>query len=234
MDARYHVEITRQALAGQFDEAAMQAIIRANLDQDRLATLLGHPEIHFDASAFMAGEAYIAEQRRLALSALIDREDRPAALAAFGRLLHGRQDFYAHSNWAALWVDAHGGLERCTPEQIEPCLDPLTVPGLVSGKGNVLHFLACRVPLYGRWHRRHLLPADDHEAMNLDNPGRGPLFPFALAAAVKHSRLELEMLLRMLHGKGGIAAAQRMLSQVAASRIPVDIDPVCYPLLSPV
>jgi len=70
--------------------------------------------------------------------------------------------------------------------------------------------------------------------MNLDNPGRGPLFPFALAAAVKHSRLELEMLLRMLHGKGGIAAAQLMLIHVAAIRIPVDIDPFCYPLLSPV
>ncbi len=198
MDARYHVEITRQALAGRMDEIGLQVIVRANLRQDRLATLLGHPEIHFDASAFAAGEAYIAEQRRLALSALIDREDRLAALMAFGRLLHGRQDFYAHSNWAALWVEAHGGLERCGPEQIEPCLNPLAVKGLISGAGSALHFLACRVPLYGRWHRRHLTPADDHEIMNLDHPGRGPLFPFAMAAAVKHSRLELEILLSQL------------------------------------
>lgn len=197
MDARYHVEITRQALAGQFDKAALQAIIRANLRQDRPANLVGHPEIHFDASAFEAGERYIAGQRRQAVAALVTRNDRPAALAAFGRLLHGRQDFYAHSNWTVLWVAAHGGLERCAPQQIEPCLYPLAAKGLVSGKGTVLHFLACRVPLYGRWHRRHLLPADDHEAMNLDNPGRGPLFSFAVAAAVKHSRLELEMLLRL-------------------------------------
>ncbi len=197
MDARYHIEITRTALAGQFDEAALQTIIRANLRQDRLATLLGHPEIHFDASAFAAGERYIEQQRREAARQMASG-DLPAALAAFGRLLHGRQDFYAHSNWAALWVAAHGGLERCTPEQIDPCLYPLAVKGLVSGKGSMWHFLACRVPLYGRWHRQHLLPADDHEAMNLDRPSRGPLFPFAVSAAVKHSRLELEMLMSLL------------------------------------
>jgi hypothetical protein len=234
MDARYHVEITRQALAGWFDETAMQAIIRANLGQDKLTNLVGHPEIHFDASAFEAGERYIAGQRQEAVAALVKRADQATALAAFGRLLHGRQDFYAHSNWAALWVAAHGGLERSAPEQIEPCLYPLAVNGLISGKGSVLHFLACRIPLYGRWHRRHLLPADDHEAMNLDNPGRGPLFAFAVAAAVKHSRLELEMLLRMLQRAGGTAVAQRMLSQVAASCVPVGIDSVCCPLPSPV
>ena len=209
MDARYHVEITRQALAGRCDAAALQVIVRANLGQDRLATLLGHPEIHFDASAFAAGERYITEQRRLAVAALVDREDRLAALTAFGRLLHGRQDFYAHSNWVALWVAAHGGLEGFNPEQIEPCLYPLAVKGLVSGKGSARHFLACRVPLYGRWHRRHLLPADDHEAMNLDNPGRGPLFAFAVAAAVKHSGLELEMLLSLFQQAGSEGALQR-------------------------
>ena len=68
MDARYHVEITRQALAGRFDEAALQAVVRANLGQDRLANLLGHPEIHFDGSAFVGGEAYIAEQARVTTS----------------------------------------------------------------------------------------------------------------------------------------------------------------------
>jgi hypothetical protein len=213
MDARYHAEITRQALAGQFDEAALQAIIRANLQQDRLANLVGHPEIHFDASAFAAGERYVEQQRQEAVAALVTRNARPAALAAFGRLLHGRQDFYAHSNWAALWVEAHGGLERCTPEQIEPCLYPLAVKGLVSGKGSVVHFLACRVPLYGRWHRRRLLPADDHEAMNLDHPGRGPLFPFAMAAAVKHSRLELDMLLWYLEETGSNRVVLRLLNQ---------------------
>jgi hypothetical protein len=211
MDARYHVEITRQALAGRFDEAALQAIVRANLGQDRLANLLGHPEIHFDASAFAAGERYIAEQRQEAVAALVERDDRQAALAALGRLLHGRQDFYAHSNWVQLWTDGRGGVARCSPDQVEICLDPLLVPQLISGVGSAWHFVAVRVPLLGRLVRRYLIPANSHEAMNLDHPGRGPLFPFAMAAAVKHTRLELDLLLSLLREAGGETAAQCFL-----------------------
>jgi hypothetical protein len=211
MDARYHVQITRQALAGRFGEATMQAIVRANLRQDRLATLVGHPEIHFDDSAFAEGEAYIAGQRRRAVEALVERDDRPAALAAFGRLLHGRQDFYAHSNWVQLWVDNHGGIARCAPDQVEICVDPLIVPQLISGVGSVRDFILVRLPLLGGWAMRHLVPPDSHEAMNLDHPGRGPLFPYAMAAAVKHTRLELDLLLSLLRECGGEPAAQRFL-----------------------
>jgi hypothetical protein len=203
MDARYHVQITRQALAGRFGEAAMQAIVRANLGQDRLATLVGHPEIHFDDSAFALGEAYIAGQRRQAVAALAERDDRPAALAAFGRLLHGRQDFYAHSNWVQLWVDNHGGIAQCSPDHVEICVDPLIVPQLISGVGSVRDFILVRLPLLGGWAMRHLVPPDSHEAMNLDHPGRGPLFPYAMAAAVKHTQLELDALLILLHETGG-------------------------------
>ncbi len=135
MDARYHVEITRRALVGRLDQAALQVIIRANPGQDRLSKLVGHPEIHFDDSAFVAGERYIAGQRQEAVAALVQRHDRPAALAAFGRLLHGRQDFYAHSNWVALWVEAHGDPARCSPDQIEICTDPLLVPQLICSAG---------------------------------------------------------------------------------------------------
>jgi hypothetical protein len=211
MDARYHVQITRQALAGRFDEAALQAIVRANLGQDRLANLIGHPHIHFDSSAFAAGEAYIAEQRRQAVAALVERDDRPAALAAFGRLLHGRQDFYAHSNWVELWTNAHGGIAQCSPDQVEICVDPLLVPQLISGVGSARDFIVVRVPLLGRLARRTLIPADSHEAMNLDHPGRGPLFPFAMAAAVKHTRLEIDLLLSSLQDAGGEASAERFL-----------------------
>jgi hypothetical protein len=202
MDARYHVEITRQALAGHLDEAALRMVVRANLGQDRLTKLVGHPEIHFDDSAFAAGEAYIADQRRQAVAAL-EQNDRPAGLAAFGRLLHGRQDFYAHSNWVALWVASRGGLAHCSPDQVEICLDPRLVPQLISGMGVPWHFIAARVPLLGRVARRTLIPADSHEAMNLDHPGRGPLFPFAMAAALQHSRLELDLLQELLRAAAG-------------------------------
>jgi hypothetical protein len=212
MDARYHIEITRQALAGRFDEAALQVIIRANLGQDRLANLLGHPEIHFDDSAFAAGERYITEQRQQSVAALMVRDDRPAALAAFGRLLHGRQDFYAHSNWVQLWSENCGGATNCTPDQVEICFDPVVVSQLISGTGSAWHFVAVRVPLLGRLARRYLIPAGSHEVMNLDHPGRGPLFPFAVAAAIKHTQLELDQLLSLLRQAGGEPAVQRFLS----------------------
>ncbi len=211
MNTRYHVEITRQALAGRFDETALQAIVRANLGQDRLSNLLGHPEVHFDDSAFAEGEAYMAGQRRHAVAALVEQNNRPAALAAFGRLLHGRQDFYAHSNWVALWADSRGGIARCAPDQVEICVDPLLVPQLISGVGSPWHFVAVRMPLLGRLARRTLIPANSHEAMNLDHPGRGPLFPFAIAAAIKHTQLELDLLLSSLRDAGGEPAAQRFL-----------------------
>lgn len=215
MDARYHVQITRQALASHFAESDLQAIIRANLGQDRLSNLLGHPEIHFDGSAFAGGEAYIAEQRRQAVAALAERDGRPAALAAFGRLLHGRQDFYAHSNWVQLWVDNHGGIAQCSPDQVEICVDPLLVPQLISGVGSVRDFVLVRLPLLGRLASRTLIPADSHEAMNLDHPGRGPLFPFAMAAAIKHTRLELDALLILLHETGGGRLAGQLVKDAS-------------------
>jgi hypothetical protein len=206
MQARYHVEITRAALGPWFDEADLQAIIQANLSQDRLRNLVFHPELHFDGGALHAAEAYIERERRLIVDITTAHGDRRIALAALGRLIHTRQDFYAHSNWCALWVEQHGGLERASPDGIEICAGPLETAGLFSGKASVFHYLASRAPLYGGWHRRHLLPPDDHEAMNLDDPGRGPLFYFARAAALKHTVVELEMLLAAVEQAGGDAA----------------------------
>ena len=173
MNARYHVEITQTALATAFSESDLQVIIRANLGQDRLPNLLGHPEIHFDGSQFAAAQHYIHAQRKLAVEAIVQRADRLAALQAFGRLLHGRQDFYAHSNWVRLWVEQQGGLDSCTPDQIEVCLDPLSVPQLISGVGSARRWVLYRIPVVGPLVKRFYLPPDSHEAMNLDHPGRG-------------------------------------------------------------
>lgn len=210
MKARHHVEIMRMAVGNRFAGADFVRVVRANLSQDRLQNLVFHPELHFDGGALRAAQVYISRQRRLAVRLLL-HGDRDGALDAFGRLSHTRQDFYAHSNWVELWVAQHGGLERVTPDQVAICLDPLAVPGLISGKGSAIHFLACRVPVYGRWHARYLTPPDDHESMNLDHPGRGPLFPFAIAAASKHTVVELETLLRMLARDGGPAAQEMFL-----------------------
>lgn len=213
MQSRYHVQITRAAIGDRFTGTDFRRIVRANLGQDRLPNLVCHPELHFDGSALREAQAYISQQRRLAVRLLVMYGDRAGALDAFGRLSHTRQDFYAHSNWVELWVAQQGGLDRVTPDEVEICLNPLAVPGLISGNGSAIHFLACRVPLYGRWHARHLTPPDDHEAMNLDHPGRGSLFPFAVAAATKHTVVELETLLRMLARDGGPAAQNLFLKR---------------------
>ncbi len=212
MNTATHVRITTEALRDRFQPGSLPLIIRANLAQDRLTNLVGHPEIHFDDSAFAASERYVEQQRQLAVQA-ISRRDRRAALHAFGRLLHGRQDFYAHSNWAARWVEQQGGLAQCRPEDIDLCPDPRAVPGLISGTGSAWHFLAVHVPLYGRLHRRFFLPANSHEAMNLDDSSRGPLFPFAVAAAIKHTRLELELLLALIDQAAGADAVALFLGK---------------------
>ncbi|MCB9152794.1 MAG: hypothetical protein H6649_01905 [Caldilineae bacterium] len=217
MQARYHVQITRAAVGDRFTRADFRRIVRANLSQDRLPNLVFHPELHFDGGALRDAQAYISQQRRLAVRQLLAHSDRAGALDAFGRLTHTRQDFYAHSNWAALWTAQQGGPDLAEPEEIPICSDPLTTPGLRLGNASAIHYLACRVPVYGRWHVRHLVPPDDHETMNLDHPGRGPLFPFAVAAATKHTAVELETLLRMLARDGGTAARELFLGDLPAA-----------------
>jgi hypothetical protein len=197
MNAEYHVRITVEALADRFGPGTLPIVVRSNLRQDRLINLVGHPQFHFDGSAFAESERYIERQRTIAVWFTV-QGNRPAALQAFGRLLHCRQDFYAHSNWIARWAKQNDGSTFRRPEDIDICTDPLTVPGLLSCKGSARQFLAVRVPLAGRLYRRWLLPDTSHEAMNLDDPSRGPLFPFAVAAAIKHTRLELDLLLALL------------------------------------
>lgn len=205
MIAEYHVRITTEALHHLLGPGSLAAIVRANLGQDRPDRLVGHPEIHCDDSAFAATERYIAHERALAVRAS-SAGDRPAALRALGRLLHSRQDFYAHSNWVAIWAAQHGGVAQCEAQDVDLCTDPLAVPGLISGRGNVFEYLAVRAPLAGRLYRRFLLPNTSHEAMNLDDPSRGPLFPFAVAAATRHSRLELDLLLQAIEQVAGADA----------------------------
>lgn len=212
MIAKYHIQMTQDALSDHFSATDLLIIIAANLSQDSLPNLLGHPEIHFDDSQFEAGQRYIAKQRRLAIQA-IRFGNRQRALQAFGRLLHGRQDFYAHSNWVRLWTEEQGGVERCRPEEVALCLDPLSVSQLASGTGSAWRFLVYRTPLLGRLVKRFYLPPDSHEAMNLDEPGQGPHFPFAIAAATRHTRLELEQLLEALRAAGGESAISAFLGR---------------------
>jgi hypothetical protein len=190
MEPKYHADITREALQNLFGPAAMKKIVAANLYQDRLAGQIGHDEYHFDNNAFEQGYAYIEEQRALVVESL-QGNDVPTAWAAFGRLTHTAQDFYAHSNYVDLWLARHNGTLPAPPE-IDP-VDPALIdsPELCSGKVylplEVLSFVKPLKPLV-----LPLLPRDSHAWMNIDSPEQGPKFDFAFHAAVKRTRIEFE------------------------------------------
>ena len=205
MWGKYHTEIVQTALGAHFSAADIEIITAANLGLDVLAGQIGHPEYHFDDSAFAAGEAFIGQQRQAVVDAVL-RGDRAAALAAFGRLTHARQDFYAHSNWVRRWAESQGGVEHCQPAATPLCLDPRTVPGLISGNNLLFVYILHRLPLLGPLFKRLYMPPQSHEAMNLDHPGRGPLFPLAMAAAAAHTRMELTQTVAALQTAGGPGA----------------------------
>ncbi|RME07441.1 MAG: hypothetical protein D6803_03985 [Anaerolineae bacterium] len=196
MLVQYHIEMCRRALSDVFSPAALETIIAANIAQDNLRGQIGHPEFHFDNSAFAAGNLYLEQQRQESLTAL-SQQDADAARRAFGRLTHAAQDFYAHSNYIALWLARYPAEGRPAPPQVDP-LDPeiLQHPELRSGRVyplEALTYLPALRPLV-----RRLLPPDAHIHMNLDYPARGPLFPYALEAAVKRTRHELHRTLELL------------------------------------
>lgn len=187
---KYHADITRNALKTIFSSAAIEKIVAANLYQDRIAGQFGHDEFHFDNNAFEKGYAYIEEQRARTVASL-QYGDIPSAWAAFGRLTHTAQDFYAHSNYVDLWITRQNGARPAAAE-IDPVDQALIdSPKLHSGKIYMplepLSFIKFLKPLV-----LPLLPRDSHAWMNLDSPEQGPNFTFAFHAAVKRTKLEFD------------------------------------------
>ena len=184
-----HVEITRSALAGRFSDRALEAIISANLKQDRLLGLLGHDEYHFDSNAFAQSYAYLEEQQALIVSSL-EANDLPSAWSAFGRLMHTAQDFYAHSNYIDLWLSCQPDGALPTPAEVDP-LDEDLIHTRALRSGRI--YLPLDALYFVRPLRRlilRILPRDSHAWMNLDSPEQGPNFLYAFQAAVKRTRLE--------------------------------------------
>lgn len=211
MEANYHRQMLNDVLGTHFNQTDLNRITRANLHQDWPMGQL-HPEYHFDSSTFAEGTAYINQQRQLVVDSLRAKM-REDALAALGRLTHTRQDFYAHSNWVSLHVKQRGGTTHCLPDDIPLCLNPQTEPNLISGTANIPRYLVYRVPLLGALVKRFYLPADSHEAMNLDNPQQGALFAYAISAATRHTQLEFETLLAEIEEVGGETAVSYFLGR---------------------
>jgi len=187
----YHAKITRQALNDLFSAAALGKIVKANLHQDRPAAQIGHDEFHFDNNAFEKSYAYIEEQRERTITSL-QSNDVVSAWAAFGRLTHTAQDFYAHSNYIDLWIAGQSNEMRVTAPEIDP-VDPRLIDSRALRSGRiylpleVFSFVRLLKPLV-----MPLLPRDSHAWMNLDSPEQGPNFMLAFHAAVKRTVLEFE------------------------------------------
>jgi hypothetical protein len=193
----YHRAVTAQALGGQFTQRALGRIVAANLAQDLPAGQIGHPEYHFDDNAFSQSWAYIERNRARARTALEGGHPGPA-WAALGRLTHAAQDLYAHSNYVSLWLARFSEGEAPPPQAIDPFDEELFhSPALRSGKVDYFfEFLAFVPPL--RKFAKSRLPHDAHAWMNLDVPERGPLFAYALAAALKRTAFEYRQTVRGL------------------------------------
>ena len=186
---QFHVEMLHQTLHGVFSPRALEKIIKANLYQDRLLGLIGHDEYHFDNNSFEESYAYMGEQRALTVSSLM-AHNAASAWAAFGRLTHTAQDFYAHSNYIDLWLSRHP--EGAAPVDVDP-VDPdlMGSPLLRSGKVylalEVLAFVSILKPLV-----MPFVPRDSHAWMNIDSPEQGPYFNYVFQAAAKRTRVEFE------------------------------------------
>ena len=201
MLTQYHIEIMLDALGARFSPRAISAVANANIYQDRISGQFGHDEFHFDNNAFEKSYAYIEEQRALTITAM-QKSDVRAAHAAFGRMTHTLQDFYAHSNYITLWLarydnNPQSGVERSeqtipTPPKVDP-LDPdvLHSPNLRSGKTYYPFEFLSSVRGTRRFSLR-ILPKDSHAWMNLDSPEQGFKFDYAMQAAIKRTVIEFE------------------------------------------
>lgn len=202
---KYHSAILTETLSRSFSTPALCEIIQANLEQDSLQTFF-QPEIHFDESKFAEAMAYIEEQQ-----AIITRNHDPHDMRkALGRLTHGAQDFYAHSNYVDLWLDQNGGLERTRAADIDG-LDPsiLNNPALRSDYFYWWRDFIYYVPLFKTFAKKYLVFVNSHESMHLDDPSRGPKFFYALKAAKQRTLVEYQRalktvdpaMLHLFHGK---------------------------------
>lgn len=205
----YHIDICTQTLSQRFSLQALDVIIAANINQDSLFGLVGHPHYHFDDSAFEKSYAYLEKQRQIIRRVLSENGNLEPAWKAFGRLSHAAQDFYSHSNYLTLWQDSFPDDRLPPPEQVVAMDEALLAhPELISGQvyfGEAMMFL---LPPLADWFMQRL-PRDAHAWMNLDYPERGAMFPYALEAARQRMVYEYNLLAEQVTQDVGAAAWSR-------------------------
>jgi len=209
MKTQYHIKITTIALQNHFSQTALDAIIEANISQDRLIYQIWHDYIHFDGNAFKKGFAYIAEQKNRIQESLL-RENIHDAWEALGRITHSWQDFYSHSNYIKLWLDKHG---QAKPEEIiHEDVEIMNHPGLRSGKNYGILELIATTPGFAKVFFP-IIPADSHAKMNLDGPDISPLFEYAYWAALKQTHQVIDEIFEMLINNGVSSESIRLFKR---------------------
>jgi hypothetical protein len=214
MIAVYHRLILERAMDKKVSQRALKQIIAANLKQDAWYYQIIHPHFHFDNDAFETGNAFVASQRKTVIKALKNK-DPFAAWKAFGRLSHAAQDFYAHSNYVALWLSGYGESDP-SPEKIDP-LDPALLASSELKSGHfylpfeLLYFIPAIRKQILPW-----LPRNSHAWMNIDEPSRSN-FDYVMTAAIKCTLIEYELIAKSLDTSEMALFEDRSLEAQAAS-----------------
>ena len=206
MEPQYHERILQRALLGKFSPLALQVIISANKKQDGWRGQIGHPEYHFDDNAIEQAQVYIDQQQEIVLRVLKSYKEEgkqpekiELAWKALGRLTHTAQDYYAHSNYVALWIASISEGKKPPPEKIEPRdMQIMTHPDLHTGRVYPLELISYVIPFLKPL-AKLCLPGDAHLHHNLDAPDRGPLFDYAFVAALKRTQFEFERIAEKLN-----------------------------------
>jgi len=194
METEYHIAVLTETIGSQVSARALQGVIAGNLGQDTGWNQF-KPYVHFDNSLFSKGSAFMEEQH-----ALIKQSDNATEMwSAFGKLTHAAQDFYSHSNYVDLWLEANGGFEKTKPEDINGLDEKLLNDSrLVSGNFFWWRDTIYYIPLIKNFAKKHLVFPDSHEAMNLDVPECGAQFPYSILAAKQRTRAEYDRVMKTL------------------------------------
>ena len=218
MLSRYHIEITKNALQKFFTTPSLREIAHANVAQDSIFSFFGvETRRHVCDCTVTESMAYVDEEHARIAALAARTTDGKEQRAALGRLLHTVQDFYAHTNYVALWVAEWAEESKLDSQEM------LAAHQMTDGMASQLrdHPDLCvaqwclwrdpiyYVPLLGKLMRRWWLPACSHEAIHLDSPQRGDYFAVAMAIARQRSLAEYARAVAAIRQIGGQAAVAR-------------------------
>lgn len=210
MLSKYHIELTEKSLGSFFTSTSLREMTRANVGQDSLSSLFGvEARRHVCDCTVDESFAYVNEEHAVIAELAQQPGEEARQRAALGRLLHTVQDFYAHTNYVALWVAERG--DTTSLESGGGELDPQL---LAHPQLQIAQWLTWREPFYyvpvvGQAMRRVWLPKDSHEAINLDSPKSGSHFYLAMASARQRTLREYARAVAAIREVGGRAAVAR-------------------------